>query len=200
MLVKGPTDSSGAKVIKLCPMIFAENLCLIYNKAIASEKYPMALKVAKVIVLSKKGDRNQPNNYRHISLLSCFDKMIEKLLCKRLVEFLEANRILFEYQYGFRKLCSTTSALIEFTDNIKFLDEGQFCMSIFVDLTKAFCTDDPEILFNKLDRYWIRGHANRFFRSHLSDRHQYIVLNGTNSTLKDITCGVPQGSVLGPLF
>ena len=73
----------------------------------------MALKVAKVIAFFKKGDRNQPNNYRHISLLSCFDKMIEKLLCKRLVEFLEANRILFEYQYGFRKLCSTTLALIE---------------------------------------------------------------------------------------
>ena len=152
----------------------------------------MALKVAKVIALFKKGDKNQPNNYRPISLLSCFNIIFEKLLCKRLVKFLEVNRILFEYQYGFRKLYSTTLALIEFTDNIiKFLDEGQYCMSIFVDLTKAFDTVDHEILLDKLDRYGIGGHANRFFRSYLSDRHQYTVINGVKSTLKDITCGVP---------
>ena len=161
----------------------------------------MALKVAKVIALFKKGDKNQPNNYRPISLLSCFNKIFEKLLCKRLVKFLEVNRILFECQYGFRKLYSTTLALIEFTDNIiEFRDEGQYCMSIFVDLTKAFDIVDHEILLNKLDRHGIRGHANRFFRSYLSDRHQYTVINGVNSTLKYISYGVPQGSVLGPLF
>ena len=71
---------------------------------------------------------------------------------------------------------------------------------MFVDLTKAFDTLDHEILLDKLDRYGIRGHANRFFRSYLSDRHQCTVIYGVNSTLKDITCGVPQGSVLGPLF
>ena len=73
-------------------------------------------------------------------------------------------------------------------------------MSIFVDLTKAFDTVDHGILLDKLDRYGIRGHANDFFRSYLSDRRQYTVINGVNSTLKNTTCGVPQGSVLGPLF
>ena len=161
----------------------------------------MALKVAKVIALFKKGDKYQLNNYRPISLLSCFNKIFEKLLCKRLVKFIEVNKILFEYQYGFRKLYSTTLALIEFTDSIiKFLDEGQYCMSIFVDLTKAFDTVDHEILLDKLDRYGIRGHANDFFRSYLSDRQQYTVINALKIALKNITCGVPQGSVLGPLF
>ena len=154
-------DNSDIKIQKrvlFVTMIFAENLCLIYNKAIEIGKYPMALKVAKVIALFKKGDKNQPNNYRPISLLSCFNKIFEKLLCKRLVKFLEVNRILFEYQYGFRKLNSTTLALIEFTDNIiEFLDEGQYCMSIFVDLTKAFDTVDHEILLDKLDRYEFEG-------------------------------------------
>ena len=186
-------------MIKLCPKIFAENLSIIYNKAIEMGKYPMALKVAKVFALFKKGDKYQPNNYRPISLLSCFNKIFEKLLCKRLVKFLEVNKILFEYQYGFRKLYSTTLALTEFTDSIiKFLDEGQYCMSIFVDLIKAFVTADHEILLDKLDRYGIREHANDFFRSYLSDRQQYI--NGVNSALKNIICGVPQGSVLGPMF
>ena len=73
-------------------------------------------------------------------------------------------------------------------------------MSIFVDLTKAFDTADHAILLDKLDRYGIRGNANDFFRSYLSDRRQYTVINGVNSALKNITCGVPQGSVLGPLF
>ena len=196
----GP-DNIGAKVIKLCPKIFAENLSIIYNKTIEIGKYPMALKVANIIALFKKGDKYQPNNYRPISLLSCFNKIFEKLLCKRLVKFLEVNKILFKYQYGFRKLYSTTLALIEFADSIiKFLDEGQYCMSIFVDLTKAFDTVDHEILLDKLDRFGIRGHANDFFRSYLSDRQQYTVINGVNSALKNITCGVPQGSVLGPLF
>ena len=198
----GPS-SIGAKVLKLCPVIFTENHCLIYSKAIEVGEYPMARQVAKVIVLFKKGDKDQPNNYSPISLLFCFNKIFEKLLCKRLIEFLVANRICFEYQYGFHKLCSTTLALIEFTYSvIIFLEEGQYCMSIFVDLTKAFDTVDYEILLDKLHRYAIRGHANRFFRTYISisDRHQYTVINGVNSILKDITCGVSQGSVLGPLF
>ena len=78
----------GAKVIKLCPAIFAENPSLIYNNAIEIGKYPMALKVAKVIALFKKGDKYLPNNYCPISLLSCFNKIFEKLLSKRLVKFL----------------------------------------------------------------------------------------------------------------
>ena len=73
-------------------------------------------------------------------------------------------------------------------------------MNIFVDLIKAFDTVDHEILLDKLDRYGIRGHANDLFRSYLSDRQQYTVINGVNSALKNITYGVPQRSVLGPLF
>ena len=126
---------------------------------------------------------------------------MEKILAKRLIRLLTDNKILFDFQYGFRKLYSTTLALIEFTDNIrKYLDQGHYCISIFVDVTKAFDTVDHDILLEKMNRYGIRGHANNFFRSYLENRCQYTVINGTTSTIENIRCGVPQGSVLGPLF
>ena len=135
------------------------------------------------------------------ALLCCFNKIMEKILAKRLVRFLTDNKILFDYQYGFRKLYSTTLALMEFTDNImKYLDQGNYRISIFVDMTKAFDTVDHDILLEKMNRYVIRGHANNFFRSYLENRCQYTVINGATSTIENIRCGVPQGSILGPLF
>ena len=157
--------------------------------------------MAKVIAVYKKGKRYEANNYRPISLLSIFGKLLEKLLCRRVMKFLNVNNMLFQFQYGFRKLHSTTLALIEFTDSVRrFLDDGNYVIGIFVDLTKAFDTVDHEILLYKLDRYGIRGHANDFLRTYLTNRFQYTVINGTQSALNAVTCGVPQGSVLGPLF
>ena len=105
-------DNIGAKALKLCPEIFAKLLSKIYNKSMEMGEYPTQLKIAKVIALFKKGQKTQPNNYPPIILLSCFNKIFEKILSKRLVKFLENNKILFRYQYGFRKLYSTTLALI----------------------------------------------------------------------------------------
>ena len=96
-------DLIGSKVIKLCSEIFASNLSKIYNWGIENGTYPEELKIAKVIALYKKGVKYDPYNYRPISLLSLFDKILEKILCRRLVTFLEHNKILYCYQYGFRK-------------------------------------------------------------------------------------------------
>ena len=102
----------------------------------AKVEYPAQLKIAVVIALYKKGEKYNSENYRPISLSLCLNKIFEIILCKRFVRFLEINNILFE----FRKLHSTTLALIEFTDNISALDEGNYAISVFVDLTKAFDT------------------------------------------------------------
>ena len=194
-------DSIGTKIIHLCPDIFAENLSKIFNNAILQGVYPDAMKIAKVIALFKGGIKSNLNNYRPISLLSQFDKIFEKILCKRFVAFLEQKQILFCHQYGFRKLYSTAMALIEITDNIKrLLDERNCVIGIFIDFKKAFDTVDHEIMLRKLDCYDIRGHANMFFRSYLINRCQFTVANGVQSGIGFVKCGVPQGSVLGPLF
>ena len=151
----------------------------IYNHAIEQGEYPTQLKIAKVIALYKKGERYKPNNYRLISLLSCFNKVFEKIICKQILAFLYNNEILYDYQYGFRKIYSTTLAMIEFSDNIhRQLDFGNYVISIFIDFTKAFDTVDHHILLQKLDRYGVRGHANHFIKSYLSNRKQYTVING----------------------
>ena len=144
-------DSIGTKIIQLCPEIFAENISMIYNNALIQGVYPNAMKITKVIALFKSGINANPNNYRPISLLSHFDKIFEKMLCKRLVA-LEYQQILYCHQYGFRKLYSTAMVLIEITDNIKrLLDEKNYGIGIFIDFKKAFDTVDHKIMLSKLD-------------------------------------------------
>ena len=120
-------DNRGAKVIRLCPRICANNLTRIFNNSFEKCEYPSELKTSKVIAFFKKVETYNPNNYRPVSLLSCFNKLFEKILCKRLVSFLARHKVLINYQHGFRKLYSTTIALFEFMDNIiRFLDEGNY--------------------------------------------------------------------------
>ena len=163
--------------------------------------YPDDMKIAKVIAPSKKGKKFDPNNYRPISLLSHFDKIFEKILCKRLISFLEINKIYYCHQFGFRKGYSTAMALMEIIECIKhLLDEKNYVVGIFSDFKKAFDTVDHNIFLSKLDHYGIRGHANMFFRSNLTTRRQYTVFNGVKSDFEYVKYGVPQGSVLDPLF
>ena len=196
----GP-DDIGAKLLKLDPDVFLYPLRLIYNRALENGQYPNEMKLAKVIAIYKKGIMHVADNYRPISLLSCFNKIFEKILHRNLMKFLDKHNVLFMHQYGYRKLHSTTLALIEIVDKIKkWLDDRNYVIGIYLDLTKAFDTVNHDILLYKLKQYGIRGHANNFFRSYLTGRKQYTSINGVNSDTCELTCGVPQGSVLGPLF
>ena len=196
----GP-QSIPIKLLKLIPDLILVPQCKIINHSFQIGVFPDALKLGEVIPIHKGGSTEELNNYRPISLLSIFDKIIEKLMHKILYDFLQAHNILFQNQFGFRKNNSTTFALIEITEKIKeTIDNKKYGCGIFIDLRKAFDTVNHEILLRKLEHYGIRGKAQVWFKSYLTNRKQYVSSNGASSELKQITCGVPQGSCLGPLL
>ena len=126
---------------------------------------------------------------------------MKKLIYKRLYTFLNNNNIIYNLQFRFRQQYSASHALINITGNIrKALDEGNIGCGVFVELQKAFDTVDHQILLAKLNHYGICGVSNDWFKSYLSNRNQYVSINGFDSGLTTINCGVPQGSALGPLL
>ena len=120
---------------------------------------------------------------------------------KQIYNFLESHGILYEFQFGFRPNNSTLHSLIQITEKIKTsIENGKFGCGIFIDLKKAFDTVNHQILIKKLEHYGIRGTSLQWFKSYLSNRQQFVSFNGYNSDKRQISCGVPQGSVLGPLL
>ena len=163
--------------------------------------FPSALKLAKVIPLYEKDSKLDFSNYRPISLLSNLDKILEKLMYTRIDKLFNNNNLFYLLQFGFRQNYSTTHALISLTETIrKYLDEGKLACGIFVDLQKAFDTVEHDTLLTKLEHYGVRGLANDWGKSYVSDRKQFASINGHDSNLASVLYGVPQGSVLGPLL
>ena len=195
----GPT-SIPLKLLTLIPDLIIVPFAYIINMSLQTGEYPDLLKMVKVIPIHKGGSSQDVNNYRPISLLSIFDKLIEKLMHKRLYSFLEKNNILFRNQFGFRKNNSTVYALAQITEMIKVsIDKGKFGCGIFIDPRKAFDTVNHEILLMKLE-HGIRDNVLNCFQSYFSNRKQYVSINGESSEPLEINCSVPQGSVLGPLL
>ena len=194
-------DNIGPKLLKLVINNILDVLVPIFNLSFSSGVVPHALKLAKVIPIHKKVATDHPGNYRPISLLSIFEKIMEKLMYRRLSQFLSSQNILYKYQYGFRNRYSTSLALIELTDNLYFqLDKREVLAGIYLDLQKAFDTVNHDILLYKLSNYGVRGHVLEWFSSYLTDRQQFVSILDVHSTVGKLHCGVPQGSVLGPLL
>ena len=119
----------------------------------------------------------------------------------RLYEFLDKSNSFYELQFGFRKKYSTNHALLSIIEGIrKSLDNTTFSCGVFIDFEKAFDTVNHKILLAKLDHYEIRGTVNSWFQSYLNGRQQKVTIDGVSSQYQTITCGVPQGSILGPLL
>ena len=130
-------------------------------------------------------------------MLSNIDKILERLMYNRLYNVLEKKENIFSLQFGFRQKSTTIHALIHLTDKIRHeIDKGNYACGIFADFQKAFDTVDHHILLNKLEYYGVRGISNKWFASYLSNRKQFVSINGYKSNLVEVKCGVPQGSIL----
>ena len=122
-------------------------------------------------------------------------------MCNHISDFIDYLNILYKYQFGFRQKHSTQQAIITLVNKISSsLDTGDLVIGVFLDLKKAFDTVDHKILLDKMHAYGIRGNILRWFRSYLTNRSQFVSYDGIQSTTQTITCGVPQGSILGPLL
>ena len=197
-------DNISCRLMKDISDINAIPLTLLINQSLQSGIFSDKLKIAKVVPIFKAGKDNidsYVHNYRPISLLSCFSKIFERVIYNQLYDHLQLNKLLYDSQYGFRKSHSTELAALELIDSIyQNLDQGKTSIAIFLDLSKAFDTIDHKILFNKLHHCGCRNISLNWFKSYLTERSQYVVINDTISKTLRITTGVPQGSVLGPLL
>ena len=167
------------------------NLSITWSKGIV----PKELKIGKVVPIYKNENCMLVNNFRLVSVLPLFSKILERLMHSRILSFFK------KYQFGFRERHGTDIALIALIDKImSILNEGDYVLGVFLDLSKAFDTVDHNILLMKLYKYGIRGVAYDWIKSYLEERKQYVSFNKHDSSTMDIKCGVPQGSTLGQLL
>lgn len=196
----GP-DEIPSKIIKKAitsiPYVFLH----LINNSLDTGTIHKRLKDAVVIPIYKKGSKNDPNNYRPISLINAISKIIEKIIAFQLRKYLEQNKLINEQQFGFRKGHSTIHAMISSINHLETQKRNKHgSTSIFIDLSKAFDTVNIQLLLTKLKKYGIQDTELKWFESYLKGRTQSCRINGQKSTVKIVKIGVPQGSILGPLL
>ena len=196
-------DGISNKIMKLSIEEISVPLSHVFNLSMSSGVVPRQMKIAKVTPIHKNGNHQILANYRPISILPALSKLLEKVVYSRLYRFLENNDLLFNDQYGFRKKHSTMHPilkLLKHTTDSNDTRTKDITVATFLDLSKAFDSVSHNILLYKLNYYGIRGIANEWFKDYLTGRQQYTEANNVLSDIKDIECGVPQGSILGPLL
>ncbi len=194
-------DNINMKIIKSVIDNIAEPLCKIFNKSFSSGIFPDRCKIAKIIPVFKSGDPNEISNYRPISLLPTFSKILEKLMYCRIINFLNKHNVLNQSQHGFRQNHSTNTAIANILNPLTtIIDKHHVAFVLFIDISKAFDSLSHDILLYKLNYYGIRGIAYNWFKSYISNRYHYTDCNYVSSSLSLIRYGIPQGSILGPLL
>lgn len=194
-------DNISAFLVKQVKEHILQPLVHILSLSLKTGIVPDDLKLAKVIPLFKADDPCCFNNYRPISILPCFSKILEKIVYKRMLNHLNSNAILYKHQYGFRKNHSTYMALLHLIDKVSSaLENNEFCCSIFIDFSKAFDTVNHVILLNKLYKYGFHDITHKWLKNYISNRRQFVHVKGCFSDKAELLCGVPQGSILGPLL
>lgn len=196
-------DNISSNLLKIILPDIVNPVCHLFNLSINTGYIPTELKTAKVVPIFKADSVNSFNNYRPISLLTSLSKLLEKIVSRQIIGFLNKHNILYKLQFGFRKGHNTSHPVIHFLDKIYNAlnkEKPEFTLGIFLDLCKAFDTANHEILLEKMKHYGFRGLSSLWFKNYLNGRKQFVTINGVDSTCKFIDVGVPQGSVLGPLL
>lgn len=192
------SDNISLRHIKDSLYVTASYLTFIINTSIATGVFPTTWKHAVVTPLFKNGDKNNTSNYRPISILPIFSKILEKIVATQLTTFLESNKLLSINQHGFRSKLSTETALTAITNKIyNHMDNKRISLLTLCDLSKAFDSVSHTILLKKLQKL---GIEKFWFDSYLNERTQSVRLNNTTSSKQKVKYGVPQGSILGPLL
>ena len=194
-------DNISVRLLKLSAPTTINSLAYIINLVICKGIIPADWKSARISAIHKNDSKLDLNNYRPISVLPVIAKVFEKVVFDQTYNFLNNNDLLSKEQSGFRHLHSTLTAMLDATDEwYTNIDNGLINAILFVDLKKAFDTIDHEILLGKLNRYGFSSETVELFRNNLSGRTQITVINNVPSGSCKITCGVPQGYILGPLL
>ena len=196
----GP-DFISHKMLKICPEKISTPLMLIFDKSLQQCKYPSNWKIANVTAIFKKVDSSVPSNYRPISLISCVGKIMERVVYKYVYNHHHENELFYKYQSGFLPKHSTVHQLLEIYDCIlNSLEKKEKNCFVFCDFSKAFDKVWHRGLLHKLKAYGITGNLCNWFESYLHGRQQRVVVKNCTSSLCNVSAGVPQGSVLGPLL
>ena len=194
-------DNIPISIIKKSIDVISDPLLSIINMSLLTGTFPDKLKIAKITPILKTGDPCLVQNYRPISMLPAFSKIFERIVYNRIFKFITDNNVLSNNQYGFRPGHSTSHALISFVNKVaSAVDYNNYLAGVFLDLSKAFDTLDHAILLHKLETYGIIGTAHKWLTDYLLNRKQFVQAKDSKSCLCNQTCGVPQGSILGPLL
>ena len=194
-------DNIPTRFLRDAAVSIAPLLAHITNLSISQSHVPQDLKIARVIPLYKKGSKLDTGNYRPVSILCSTSKIIERLIYEQISKYLNEHNLLFEFQSGFRTSHSTDTCLLYLNDYIKHeVDAGKYCGMVMLDLQKAFDTVNHSILLDKLRAIGFDDTSLGWMSSYLEGREQMVDINGTMSSPLPVNCGVPQGSILGPLL
>ena len=200
------TKSSGidyisSRCLKEALIALNTQISYLFDISVKSGIFPDLWKIATVVPLFKGGQKEDVSNYRPVSLLPVPGKILEKLIHTQVMSFFNENNCLCEHQSGFRPNHSTLNSIVDLTNDIfESINTNKVTLAAFIDLKKAFDTVNHKILIKKLEHMGIRGKNLQWIESYLDNRFQRTICNNTLSKLDKIKCGVPQGSILGPLF
>ena len=188
----------------MCILNLQRSLCktltYLINLILQTGIIPKEWKQAKVIPVHKSGKRDNLNNYRPISVLPVLSKIMERAVQIQLVDFLNENSVLSQFQSGFRKKHSMETAIVYLSDRIiEHMDRQCLCGAAFIDLKKVFDLVDHKCLLHKLEHYGVRGNSLNWFKDYITTRMQRVKYDNKLSGSTEINYGVPQGSILGPL-